>query len=275
MSRFATQTAYRGREPLTDEMMQRIAPSIFATEAHESRSERYTYIPTSTVVAALRAEGFQPFMVSQARTRSVEKKEHTKHMIRMRQANQFNADRGEEVNEIILINSHDGTSSYQIIPGVFRVVCTNGLVSGKGNRDVKIRHSGNVIDNVIEGAFRVVEEFALVDEHKEEMKSIVLDKQEQIIFARHALELRYETENKPAPITAEQILRPWRQNDVKTDLWTTFNVVQENMIKGGVPIRTEKFTRTKTREVKGIDQNVRLNRTLWSLAEEMKKLKNG
>ena len=66
-----------------------------------------------------------------------------------------------EANEIILINSHDGASSYQMLAGVFRFVCCNGLVCGTVANDIRIPHKGNVQDEVIEGAFRVLDDFEL------------------------------------------------------------------------------------------------------------------
>ena len=105
----------RSNEPLTDEQIREAAPSIFAGSAHESRSERYTLIPTIDVLNGLRKEGFQPFMVMQTKVRAEGKREHAKHMIRMRHADQ--TEQGEW-NEIVLVNSHDGTSSYQMFGGV-------------------------------------------------------------------------------------------------------------------------------------------------------------
>ena len=108
-SRFASHSpALRSDHPLSDDQIRRVAPSIFADAPHESRSERYSYIPTAAVLTELRKEGFQPFMVTQTRVRDEGKREHTKHMIRLRHASQIN---GAEANEIVLLNSHDGTSS--------------------------------------------------------------------------------------------------------------------------------------------------------------------
>src|SRR5476651_3890 len=108
--------------------MRSVAPSIFAAGKHQSRSERYTYIPTIDVLRGLRKEGFEPFMVAQGRSRIEGKSEYTKHLIRLRHSGQPTA--RLEANEIILINSHDGASSYQMLAGVFRFVCCNGLVVG-------------------------------------------------------------------------------------------------------------------------------------------------
>ena len=99
--------------------MRRAAPSIFATAKHVSRSDRYTYIPTIEVLRGLKKEGFEPFMVAQSKSRIEGKTEFTKHMIRMRHAGHVQTK--PEANEIILINSHDGASSYQMLAGVFRL----------------------------------------------------------------------------------------------------------------------------------------------------------
>ena len=112
-SRFANHSpALRSDYPLSDDQIRRVAPSIFADAPHESRSERYSYIPTATVLTELRKEGFQPFMVCQTRVRNEGRREHTKHLMRLRHASQIN---GAEANEIVLLNSHDGTSSYQML----------------------------------------------------------------------------------------------------------------------------------------------------------------
>lgn len=262
----------RSSTPIADDQLRQVAPSIFAEAAHDSRSARYTYIPTSTILDGLRKEGFQPFAVTQTRVRDEGKRDFTKHMLRLRHASQI-AD--TEANEIILLNSHDGTSSYQMLAGMFRFVCSNGLVCGNAVSDVRVPHKGQIMDNVIEGAYDVLDGFGLVRELRDDMRAISLRPAEAEIFARTALTLKYEPDPvKPAPITESQILAPRRSADTGTDLWTTFNRVQENLVRGGLPARNAAGRQTRTREVQGIDQSVKINRALWLLADEMKKLKS-
>lgn len=262
----------RADAPLADDEIRRAAPSIFAEEAHDSRSERYAYIPTSTVLAKLRAEGFQPFMACQTRVRDAGKREHTRHMLRLRHASQIV---GAEANEIILLNSHDGSSSYQMVAGCFRFACANGLVAGDVSSDIRVPHKGDVVGKVIEGAFEVLDGLTRVVEEREGMKALTLSEGEQAAFARSALVLRYgEGEGvAPPPVTEREVLRARRASDQSGDLWTTFNRVQENMVRGGMPGRTATGKRTTTRPVTGIDQGLKLNRALWVLAEEMRKLR--
>ena len=209
-TRFSRNTnVLRSGSPLGEEQMRLAAPSIFAAGKHESRSARYAYIPTIDVLRGLQKEGFQPFMVvAQGKSRTEGKAEFTKHMIRMRHAGQVEA-RGE-ANEIILVNSHDGASSYQMLAGAFRYVCCNGMVEGDICSDIRLPHKGNAQNDVIEGAFRVLEDFETVDGSIDDMKAITLRPEEQRAFATAALALRYgeRTEGQPpAPITAEQLAR--------------------------------------------------------------------
>lgn len=260
----------RANHPLSDEQIRLVAPSIFAEAPHDSRSERYTYIPTGTVLAELRKEGFQPFMVCQTRVKNSDRREFTKHMIRLRHANQID---GSEANEIIMLNSHDGTSSYQMLAGMFRFVCQNGLVCGDKLLDVRVPHKGDVTGQVIEGAYEVLNSFERVHESREAMRAVTLDNGEAEVFARAALTLKYDDPEKPAPITEQQVIRPRRTEDRRSDLWTVFNRAQENLIHGGLPGYAASGRRQRTRPVQGIDQNVRLNRALWVLAEGLRELK--
>lgn len=268
-SRFSRRSpVLRSDQPLTDDQIRVVAPSIFADAPHESRSDRYSYIPTADVLTELRKEGFQPFMVCQTKVRDEGKREHTKHMLRLRHASQIN---GHEANEIILLNSHDGSSSYQMLAGMFRFVCQNGLVCGQTVADVRVPHKGDVTGQVVEGAYEVLRQFDQVQQSRDEMRAVTLDVGESELFARSAMALKYDDD--ASPITEQQILTPRRSEDAARDLWTVFNRAQENLTKGGLRGRSASGRRQQTRPVEGIDTNVRLNRALWMLAEGMRKLK--
>ena len=283
---FASNTrVLRADQPLDEDQMRRTAPSIFATGKHVSRSDRYAYIPTIDVLRGLRREGFEPFMVAQGASRIEGKAEYTKHLIRMRHQRDARHSRGpvghdrQEANEIILINSHDGASSYQMLAGMFRYVCCNGLVVGDIVEDIRIPHKGNIQDEVIDGAFRVLDEFAQVDAHADAMKTLQLEAPEEMAFATAALALRFgersveQGGHQPAPVTAAQLVEARRPQDQGRSLWATFQRVQENVIRGGQPGRSAQGRRLQTRPVGSIDRGVSLNRALWMLAEEMRKLK--
>ena len=270
-ARMGNATQYRASSPLSDDQIARIAPSVFATEKHQSRSARYTYVPTIEVLSGLRKEGFQPFMVAQGRTRVEGKAEFTKHMLRLRHASDIAT---SEANEIILINSHDGTSSYQMLSGLIRFACCNGLVCGENMNDIRIKHSGDIVGNVIQGAYDTLDGFGLIRDVTEQMKGTPLTHLESLVFAESAMLLKYD-DGEPAPIQATQLLCTRRSEDRDSSLWTTFNKVQENVVRGGLRGRSANGRRMTTREVTAIDGNVKLNRALWTLAERMAELKGG
>lgn len=152
-SRFDRINQIRRDRPLTHEELMSHVPSIFGEDKHVSRSEGYTWIPTITILESLQREGFQPFFACQTRVRDPGRREHTKHMLRLRRTGQISS---PQVPEIILLNSHDGSSSYQMLPGLFRAICTNGLVYGQSFGEIRVPHKGNVVEKVIEGAYEVL-----------------------------------------------------------------------------------------------------------------------
>jgi len=278
-TRFANGTrVLRSDIPLSEDRMRAVAPSIFAEGKHASRSERYAHIPTAEVLRGLLYEGFEPFMVAQGHSRIPGKEAYSKHMVRLRhRSEQGPRGRGaDEAHEIILINSHDGASSYQMLAGLVRFVCLNSMVIGDIAHDIRIPHKGNAQGEVIEGAFRVLEDFEVVDASTAEMKAVQLRPAEELAFARSALQLRFGERTdgqEPAPITAEQLVEARRPEDLGTSLWSTLQRVQENTLRGGLEGRTVHGRRMRTREVSSIDRSVSLNRALWTLADEMLKLK--
>lgn len=280
---FISHRASGARELSMDEVL-RIAPSVGAEEAHESRSARYAYIPTKTIMEGMMAEGFYPVMAKQGRTRIEGKAEFTKHLVRFsHRTEQFTA--GAPIREVVLVNSHDGTSSYHLQAGLFRVVCLNGLITGDTYKAVKVPHKGDVRDLVIEGAYEVLGETKRAIEAVDHWQGIMLGPDEQKILTETAHMLRFpaepdETEAERlarAPITPAQLGRARRPADSRSDLWTSFNVTQENVLRGGLRGSTQgsngRMRRVRTREVTGIDQSTALNRALWTLTERMAALK--
>ncbi|MEQ5203276.1 DUF932 domain-containing protein [Providencia rettgeri] len=263
-SRFGSANSIRRDRPLTTDELYRTVPSVFSEDKHDSRSERYSYIPTITLLDSLQKEGFTPFFACQTRVRDISRREHTKHMLRLRRHDQI---AGSQVPEIILLNSHDGSSSYQMLPGFFRYVCANGLVCGDSFGEVRVPHKGDVVNKVIEGAYEVLETFDSIADKREQMQSLILPPPAQHIFAQAALTYRYGEEH--LPITEAQVLQPRRFEDKKDDLWTVYQRLQENLIKGGLSGRNAKGKRARTRSVNGIDGDIKLNKALWVLTEQM------
>lgn len=259
---------------LDDDGLRRIAPSVFASSPWQTMSSRYKFIPTIDVVDWMRNEGFMPVRALQSRSRIEGKGEFTKHMVRFRHKDnlEFQVQTvGQEFPEITLVNSHDGTASYQLYPSIFRAVCTNGLIVHSQDMDgVNVRHKGgsDFHNEIIDATYRIVSETPKTLAQIGEFKQIQLTAPQREAFGNAALELQASE-----TLEARHILKARRQEDTDGSLWTTLNAVQENLIQGGVTSRNPaNGRRSTTKGVKSVDGDVKTNRALWRLSEEMAKL---
>jgi len=262
------------REPLSNDQLRSIVPAIFADDAHHSRSEKYVYVPTIKLVEGLRREGWAPFFAVQAKPRAADKIGHAKHMLRLRRPGDIGS---AEAAEVVIVNSHDGSTSYQMFAGMIRFVCTNSMIGGTRFEEVRVPHKGHIQNQIIEGAYTVAQDFPRLMDATDSMKALQLTRDEQRAYASAALVARYGEE--VAPVQPEQILRPRRSEDAgNSSLWQTMNTVQENIIRGGLMGRKADdrglVRRARTRAINGIDQNVTVNRALWTLADEMQRIKS-
>jgi hypothetical protein len=122
----------------------------------------------------------------------------------------------------------------------------------------------------------VLEQFEAVEQSRDEMMRIELSGAEETAYATAALALRYGLEDVAGggtPVTAEQVNTARRFDDTGRSLWSALQRVQENLTKGGLVGRSHNGRRLRTRPVASIDRSVSLNRGLWVLAEEMRRLK--
>ena len=269
--------------PLTNDQIMSLAPSVFAAEAHGSRSERYTHIPTSTILDGMRANGFMPTFAQQGRSRTPGKAEYTKHMLKFSYAGELPvAHNGVgAAPQVCMMNSHDGTRAFKLVAGLIRFACLNGLIVAEDgtSSSVTARHTGNIVDQVIEGSFEVLAESRRALGHAEEWSGITLIRDEQVALAEQVHALRFPAvEGKAStPFKPEQLLEVRRQADIRSDLWTTTNVLQENAIRGGLSARTRTSTGQRrnvtSRPVNGIEGNVALNQALWALTQRMAEIK--
>lgn len=271
-------------ETLTEDQLRRFVPSVFADAPHDSRSDRYAYIPSVAVMRGLAGEGFLPVAAAQSRTKDDTRRDFTKHMVRFRHQNATMKAVGDTVPEIVLVNSHDGTSSYNLMAGLFRLACLNGMVVSAGEiATIRVQHTGTsdkIVREVIDGAHAVLEASVTALEAPRAWSQLQLSSPERVALAEAAHTLRFADAegHVETPITPTQLLHPRRSNDQSNDLWSTFNVVQENVIRGGLsawdrrdPARRPR--RVTTRQINGIDQDVRLNKALWALGARMAELK--
>jgi len=263
-----------GTEALGLDVIAQRCPAVLAQHKHESRSERYTYVSTMQVMEALGSEGFRPYSILQGGSKDEEKRGFTKHLIRFRHASAPIVKQDSQY-EVVMLGSHDGTTSTQLFGGFFRALCKNGTIWFNGEATkVSIPHKGDIVPQVIDAAYTVVKQGPVALEQLDTFRAINLTRDERMAFANAAAQLRFEEES---PIDNSRLLLPRREADTQPDLHTVFNVVQENLIRGGVSYdAVNKSGRTihrSTRPVRSVDGDVRLNRALWTLTEQMAKIK--
>jgi hypothetical protein len=215
------------------------------------------------VLAALGSAGFLPVEARQAAR--AKNPMHARHLIRLRRRYETVQLRNA-IPEILFLNSHDGTSAYQLRVGLFRVACTNGLVVSMGIFPVwRVMHRGDVVQDVVCAAFRISERFEALTAAVERMERTVLDAGQRLEFAAQALALRFPKDLEGA-VEPSRFLVPRRAEDVGNDLWRTFNVLQENLLRGGIPRRSASNRLTRTRRITAIGEDMRLNSALWEMA---------
>ena len=257
--------------------LQAAVPSIVATEAHHSRSDKYGFISTLDVLRGLR-DRFAIVKAMQSRVRKDGSRQaYTKHMVRLRARNVPGVQSlGGIFPEIVLVNSHDGSGSYQLHAGLFRLVCLNGMVvcSEEYGR-VKLRHNASAVSEVIDASYTVIDQANGAIERAGQWARIETTQDERMALAESVHALRFDPESEAAKaIKPEALLAPRRFSDAQNDLWHVVNRVQENAIKGGIAGRafnpeTRRGRWSTARAVTGVDQDVKLNRAIWAFGEKL------
>lgn len=264
---------------LSNDQLYRIAPSIFAREQAVGLSEKYRFAPTIDVLEALRSEGFHPVSVAASRSKTDDGRDYVKHTLRLRREQDLGITLkrggavGQCVPELALTNSHNGTSGFILDAALHRLVCSNGLVCSDSQGSLRFRHTGkdDLIGRVLEGAYEIVEDFPLIADKVEAWSSIQLDGHQRLALAKAALPLRFDADETTGayPIDPDQLLYPRRYGDRNVDLFTTFNVIQENIVRGGLYAGRKNGRRQTTRKVTSVDRDLKLNRALWTLADAL------
>jgi hypothetical protein len=181
-----------------------------------------------------------------------------------------------------MTNAHNGKASFKLMGGGINFVCLNGLIVADSIvEEHTIRHQGYTEEVVNEAVYSIIEEMPKVYDSIERFQDVRLDQDEQFAFAKGALMLTFDDEQLEGVMlndSAHRLMRPTRREEQDGNLWNSFNVVQEKLIKGGRFLKTNKdpLSRpkvTKRRAVKSINKNVDINRALWAYAEALADIK--
>lgn len=245
-------------------------PQAFVTSPAARVSKRYSFIPTSQILTDLDSLGWKIRSITNPRYKSAGKMLHGKHLVRLFHPDiQINAEGDINHVEIALYNSSDGTSKFRMEVGIFRMVCSNGLVVKSHDfGGINMRHSGYSFDALKVSIEEMVAGLPNVVQKINTFSSRILSAAEMTSLAQSAYELR----NSGRVATHEElqaILTPRRDADKGDNLWVVFNRVQESVLSGG-NIFTDRRGRNRTaRPIRNLDKGLKLNQELWSLAEAM------
>jgi hypothetical protein len=267
---------------LSRDDLSRVAPSIFAESARPGVSSRYSFVSTAQVITVLDAEGWSPVLARQQSVRLEDRPGFQMHEVRFARRDDLltTRDVGDTRPELILQNAHDGTRAYRIDAGLYRLVCRNGLVvADTGFAHVSIRLVDVAPARFVETARVVSEATPQLADGVKRWKSVQLPPPVRIEFARRAAALRWDGDDIPRQLLKPaDLLTPLRRGDEGHDLWTTLNVVQEKLVRGGMRYfgilpqhegqSLNRFVRNRVRPVASLAGGQNLNKALWALAEQ-------
>ena len=247
------------------------APAAISSTSSPKVKENYKHYNTADLIEVMEKQGFHPVHASQVKVRknAEERKHFAKHAIVFRDS-KVNEENGTAA-QVVIVNSHDGTSSYRLYFGLYRFVCANGLMVGSEFASKRVCHKGN--KNTAEEIAKISREFAEkageVNKQIEKWNGIQLSKEQQIDFAKKAMLRKWGESKAKESYKPEDFLEAHNVEDSNNNsLWSVFNKVQENMLKGGVQGQNSRGRFVCTRAVKNINKNIDMNKYLWNLAEE-------
>jgi len=254
-------------EFLTKDQIRETAPSVFTDKANKATtSKHYIHIPTEKVIDDMAELGWGVVDAKEVRAR----KDHgyQKHMVVFGNDElRIDGKDGDVVfPRILMTNSHDGKNSFKFQAGLYRLVCSNGLVIADAEfASMKIRHMGYDINELSAIINEIVEKLPLTVECMNKLKTTILSQVTKEQFALEALGLRFNTTNKNFEI--KEILEPTRKEDKGDDMWSVYNVIQEKLTHGLINYGVGTKQR-KARKIKNFQQDTKLNQDLYELALE-------
>ena len=241
-------------------------------------SDKYVQANTATVISDLEKLGWYPVQAKQCRMKRNSSGIRSFHMIAFQNPDVYiekpDGEGGATIDaypRIILTNSHDGFNSFKFMVGLFRLVCSNGLVIATDDFiDLTIRHINYDFEALRDVVKTAIDTIPNIICKMNSMKNTILTEDEKKELATSVIKIRKNIpEDEKFDIdedTIMDILMPKREEDNGDDLWTVFNVCQEKMIKGGYSAMSSKNKVRKQRSITSIKRDVDCNQKLWEVA---------
>jgi hypothetical protein len=251
-----TNSMMTNRHYTLDEIKQ-IAPSVFTTEKASHLTDKYVQTPTSRVVEDLMNLGWQVTKAQEVKSRKY--KGFQKHVVVFRNPDIMikGKDGDDAFPQILLTNSHDGKAAFNLRVGIFRLVCSNGLVISDADfNNVSIRHINYTFETLQSKVQEVIAKLPGLVKKINLFKSTQLTEAQMQDFATKAATLRTKQR-----VNVMDLLNADRAQDQGNDLWVVFNRVQEKLLGGSY-----RAGQRKARSVKNFQKDIELNEQLFELA---------
>lgn len=267
MMRFANQyDSY-----LTKEQIKNSAPLVFADRpTNPDVSGKYLFVNTETIIDDLAKLNWFPVQVAQRKGRKKEGTIFSKHMVAFQNPDIkiTGSDGDEAYPRILLTNSHDGMQSFRFSVGIFRLVCSNGLVvADEKFNDFRIKHKGYTFDELRDVVAQAVKDLPNKVEVMNQMRNRILTGEEKNKLALDAMLIRAGIDTlEYDQDTLNEILEPTRKQDEGDDLWRVFNVIQEKIINGNFHAALKGAKVRKVRKIKSFEKDIQVNKDLFKLA---------
>lgn len=233
-------------------------------------SNKYKLVKTSDLISKLENQGFKLESFVANKVKKKERQGFQKHRAVFSHDTLLKSEHSDGFPQLLLTNSHDGTSAVVLQLGFFRLVCSNGLVAGKMiGEPISLRHSGKYLyDELDKAVEKIAAQVVTLNESIKKMKSKIMSVGEIIELQEKTLSTRLLDGEKLITST----FKVNREEDTKLDLFTVMNVIQENLIRGGAVLTVERENKTKQktlRAVKSIHTQTKINTTVWDNAFQL------
>ncbi len=260
-------------KPLTNEQLRIKAPSLFQDQPYHEVSSKYHFIPTIDIIEQIRAENWYPVSVSEAGVRDLSKDGFQNHYVRFQHFSDLINPNANVVE--LLFNSHDRSKAFSISAGVYRHICSNGLIIADSVFDsYKIKHLGGRNNDVLDAVNKITQIKPKLLDKISKFESITLNQNEKEAFLQSALPLRFEEHFELDNPT--ELLTPLRSEDKKDDLYKVLNILQENFLSSKVSgYNKETKRRFTSKQITSISKDVEINKGLWEIAERIANIKDG
>jgi len=270
--------SFKGQQDfMTKEQLKEACPLAFAqAPTNPDVSKKYLFVNTETIVDDLDKLGWKPVQAAQRSSRG-KSTIFSKHMVAFQNPDIMikGKDGDDSFPRIIMTNSHDGMQAFKFSVGIYRLVCSNGLVvADEEFSDFKIKHKGYTFEELRGVVNQAVADLPNRVQVLNDMKQRILTQEEKGKLALDAMLIRAGIEpgsDKAKKFnyddeTITDILDPKRDEDKGDDLWRVFNVIQEKITQGDFHAALTGAKVRKVRKIKSFEKDLKVNKQLFKLA---------